>query len=51
MPILPGDRLAAPAVVWVRHVFTVEFPDYNGDNWLLTSPAGFVDLCFARLLA
>jgi hypothetical protein len=32
---------------WVR----LEFPDYNGDNWLLTWAAGFVDLGFLRLLA
>jgi hypothetical protein len=28
-----------------------EFPDYHGDNWLLTGYAGFVDLGFLRLLA
>jgi hypothetical protein len=42
------QRLAAN---WVRRVFAVQFPDYNGDNWLLTCGAGFVDLSFPRLLA
>jgi hypothetical protein len=41
----------AGPVVGLRRVFAVKFPDYNGDNWLLTPIAGFVDLSFLRLLA
>jgi hypothetical protein len=35
----------------VDSAFFGEFPDSNGDNWLLTPPAGFIDLRFHRLLA
>ena len=38
-------------VICVLHGVCREFPDYNGDNWLLTCYAGFVDLGFLSLLA
>jgi hypothetical protein len=46
------DRSALDGLVRkldIRQRFAYEFPDTNGDNWLLTRLATFVDLAFTRL--
>jgi hypothetical protein len=47
------QRIGEGVLLWellgVRRRFAAEFPDKNGDNWLLTRLATFVDLPFRRL--